>query len=58
MYAIKIFDRMNDWSRDISFIGYYTGYYHVKMRIWAIVLFMTLGTPLSVLLYKAGGRLL
>lgn len=40
----------------VSFVGYYTGYYHVKMRVWAVVLFMALGTPLSVLLYMSGAR--
>jgi len=27
MYAIKIFDKVNEWSREVSFIGYYTGLY-------------------------------
>lgn len=40
----------------VAFIGYHTGYYHVKMRVWAILLFMALGTPLSVLLYMSGAR--
>lgn len=30
MYAIKIYDITNDWSRDISFIGYYTGLYNAS----------------------------
>lgn len=28
MYAIKIYDKVNEWSRDVSFIGYYTGLYN------------------------------
>lgn len=40
----------------VAWLGYKVGYYHVKIRVWAWLLFAALGTPLSALLYMSGAN--
>lgn len=40
----------------VAILGWQVGYKHVKIRVWALLLFMILGTPLSVLLYMDGAN--
>lgn len=40
----------------VAVLGWKVGYHHVKMRVWAILLFMIIGTPLSVFTYMDGAR--